>query len=506
MGVTRSYRRAKGFLSGIVSGDALRAKAMRGGAWLGSGSIAEQAARFARNMLLTRLLAPNAFGTMAIVLSSASVVNTLTDVGERAAIIQSPKGDQPAYLNASWWLGFGRNVLSYVVIFAIAPWVSHFYARPELSGLLRLALVSVLFNGAMSPRCVLVQREMKLGRWAAITNGGGICGVVVTVILCFFMRDVWALAIGYCSEDVSRFVLSYIICPGRPRLRIDWKAAKELLTFSRGVFGMAPLNLVISRADIFVLGRLYSLSVLGVYAMGVSLAVTPSVFITNMLGQTLLPAMSGIQQDTQRLNRILLEVTSWLVLMGVPATLFVTLSAPSMLRLAYGARYAAAAGPLSVAAAVVLLTVLNAPPTTVLFAKGLPGIHRQGVIVNAVIMLLAIYPASKLMGPTGAQIAALLAVVVGYLYQVIRLRVVTGLSLARYGSAFLGPLFASAVALAVVIGSHHLGLAVSPTANILVCTGSCLIASVVCASAHLRAREKQKSLYNQKTQEPAVVL
>jgi len=73
-------------------GDALRAKAMRGGAWLGMGSVAEQALRFARNMLLARILAPGAFGTMAIVLSSASLVDVLTDVGMTAGIIQSPRG------------------------------------------------------------------------------------------------------------------------------------------------------------------------------------------------------------------------------------------------------------------------------------------------------------------------------------------------------------------------------------------------------------------------------
>ena len=59
---------------------------MRGGAWLGSGSVAEQASRFARNMILTRLLAPSAFGTMAIVMSSSAIVGALTEVGVKQAV------------------------------------------------------------------------------------------------------------------------------------------------------------------------------------------------------------------------------------------------------------------------------------------------------------------------------------------------------------------------------------------------------------------------------------
>jgi O-antigen/teichoic acid export membrane protein len=499
----RTFGRTKAFIGGLVSRDALRARTMRGGAWLGIGSVAEQAARFARNMLLARILAPGAFGTMAIVISSASLVDMLTDVGMRAAIIQSPRGGEAGYLNASWWLGLGRAIFSYSIIFALAPWIAEFYGRPELSGLLRVALLSVLFNGAMSPHSALAQREMKLGRWAAITNGGGICGVILTVALSFYMRDVWALAIGYSGENAFRFLLSYALCPGSPSRHFDWTAARELLTFSRGILGLAPLNLIMSRADIFVLGRLFPLAALGLYTMAVALVTTPSVFCTNMLGQTLLPALSSVQEDTQRLNRILLEVTSWLLLLGMPAAVFISLSAPSLLRLAYGARYVTAAGPLSVASAVAFLTVLNSVPTIVLFAKGRPALHRHAVVVSAAAMLVAIYPASKFLGPVGGQIAALLAVAVGYLFQLILLRSVTGLNLFRYGSTFVLPALGSAAMLLIVLGSRRLGLAVKPGADIAVCAASCLIVYAMCASARLRASKRHNSLYSPKNPKSA---
>jgi O-antigen/teichoic acid export membrane protein len=104
-------------------GEGLRAKAIRGGAWLGSGSVAEQFSRFPRNMLLARILAPSAFGTMAIVLSFSSLVESLTEVGVRQAIIQNPRGGENAYLNTGWWMGMVRGIGVYAIIFAVAPWV-----------------------------------------------------------------------------------------------------------------------------------------------------------------------------------------------------------------------------------------------------------------------------------------------------------------------------------------------------------------------------------------------
>ena len=196
MNLSRTYHRAKVAINELMLSEGLRAKALCGGALLGSGSLAEQAVRFGRNMLLARLLAPGAFGMMAIVISSASLVDTLTDVGVKGAIIQNPRGDEDEYLNASWWLAMGRALCSYIFVFALAPWIARFYGHAELSSLLRVALLTIVFNGAMSPRSVLPQREMKFPRWIAISNGGGICGVVLTVVLSFFIRDVWALAIG----------------------------------------------------------------------------------------------------------------------------------------------------------------------------------------------------------------------------------------------------------------------------------------------------------------------
>src|SRR5580698_895475 len=183
MDLSRTYDRAKARLNDLLLSEGLRAKALFGGAWLGGASVAEQAVRFARNMVLARLLAPSAFGTMAIVLSSSSLVDTLTDVGVRGAIVQNPRGSEDSYLNAAGWLGMGRALGTYILIFAVAPWIADFYGRPELTCLLRVALLSTLLNAAMSPRSILPQREMKFARWVGISNGGGTCGVILTVVL-----------------------------------------------------------------------------------------------------------------------------------------------------------------------------------------------------------------------------------------------------------------------------------------------------------------------------------
>ena len=483
------HDRAKLAFDRLLLGGTLRAKAMRGGVFLGGGSVAEQASRFARNMVLTRLLVPGAFGAMAIVNASAAIVGTLTEVGLRAAVIQNPRGGEKAYLNASWWMGLGRAIGTYAIIFAIAPWVARFYGNSELSALLRVTLLGTLFDGAMSPRSILPQKEMKFARWIAISNGGAIGGVILTIVLAFVVRNVWALAIGACSENAFRCLLSYILCPGLPTLGWDRHVARDLYKFSRGVVGLSFLNLIFTRTDIFVLGKIISPTQLGLYTMGVALIQTPSVFLVGMLAQTLFPAFAHVQQNNDRVNRILVEVSSWLILLGLPVVVVIYLCGHSLLSIVYGARYVAAAGPLAFAAAVVFLNALNAAITCVFSGIGRPELHRRAVAASAVVMIIAIYPACKLLGMVGGQVAALLAIVVSYLLQVIRMRELTGLDLLHYGRAFVPAMLVSGGLLAVGLGAHFFGLATKPLANIAMSAGACVFAYALCVPAFLKIKQ-----------------
>jgi O-antigen/teichoic acid export membrane protein len=488
MDLVQTYKRGKAAVTDMLLGEALRAKAMRGGAWLGGGSVAEQATRFARNMILTRLLAPSAFGAMAIVMSSSSIVGALTEVGLKQALIQNPRGGEKEYLDAGWWMGMGRALTTYLMIFAMAPLVAHFYGYADLSALLRITLLGTLFDGAMSPRSTLAQKDMKFARWMVISNGGAICGVILTLVLSFLIRDVWALAIGFGSENLFRCILSYILYPGLPALKWKSHAVRELYGFSKQAFGLSLLNLIFNRTDIFVLGKLYSETQLGFYSMGVALVMTPSSFITNMLGQTLFPAFSKVQGDKARLNRILIEVSSWLILLGLPCVAVICLCGYSLLSIAYGSRYVAAAAPLAIAAAVVFLNILNAAITCVFTAVGRPGLHRRAVAASAIVMVVTIFPACKLLGIAGGQVAALLAIIVSYLIQVFRMRDLTGLDLPRYGRAFVPATLVTAGILAAGYGVHLLGLATSPVVTITLGAAACMIAYALCVPAFIRAR------------------
>jgi len=483
--VSLSGRLKKNWAS-ILQGESLKARVFRGGAWLGAGSFSEQVIRFGRNMILTRLLAPEAFGTMAVVLSACSVVQTIMDVGVREALIQNPKGSEDDYVGAAWWMAFGRGLSFWICVSAIAPFVAKFYGNPDLSPLFRVAALGLLFEGALSSRAYAAIREMKFRKWAIINHGGAIAGVVVTIVLSFLLRNVWALVLGYVAENVGRFTLSYMVCPYFPPRRLPLPAVRDLWKFSRQAFGLSLLNLIFARTDIFVLAKMFRPAEIGLYTMAIYLVQTPTSFVMNLLGQTLLPTFSRVQDDRARINRILIQVSSVLALVAMPGLFFLSFCGRSLLSIVYGSRYSEAAGPLMVASFVAVLNLLNGQITSVFFAKGHPQLHRRCVVIMAIAMIALIYPSIKAFGLVGGQLAALFAIGTGLLFQIARLRHMTQLDLSRYAKVILISGIVSAGIAVACLSTRSWAFISQPLPNIAIGIVGCIAAYLICGSVLFR--------------------
>lgn len=454
-------------LKSYLVGERLRSRAIAGGTWLAAGSLASQAFRLGRNIVLARLLAPQSFGAMAIVLSVGSMMDAFTEVGTREAVIQSPRGLNAEFLNAAWWFATIRGIASYALIFIFSPAVAEFYHDSELTRLIRVALLAIVFRGVMSPASFLSLRAMDFKRWAALQYGSAIVGSLLTVSLAFAFPSVWALCIGFAVEYAVLCFASYVWFPFLPKLPIKKGPLQDLWKFSRGVLGLSFLNLMYVRMDIFVLGKLISGQQLGIYSLVISSVQAASTFLLNYQGQILLPLFSQLQGDAERTNRVLAKGASILAILALPALIFAFFSGRTLLTLIYGSLYAVAFWPFVLAVGTIFFNVLNAQITTVFYAAGKPHLHRTCVLLMVLTMGALIYPASRHWGMVGAQAVALVTIIAGYAIQIGQLRRLDGFRLAvevkNLGLQLAGPLAVLAIAIAI---RNYIVLS-SPAQNLL---------------------------------------
>jgi PST family polysaccharide transporter len=305
------------------------------------------------------------------------------------------------------------------------------------------------------------------------------------------MRSAWTLVFGFCIESAVRSALSYFFCPYMPSLRLDGGAIRDILRFSRGLFGLSFLNLIFARADIFVLAKLYSPSDLGLYTVAIYLVQTPASFVMSVLSQTLMPAFAQTQTDSLRTNRMLIQVPSFLLMLGLPAVSFICLCGRSLLTLVYGGAYGTYAGAMAMASGVVLINLLNNQITSVFYSGGAPHLHRRAVAAMALTIVVAIYPLSEWLGPIGGQLARLIAVVVGYLLQIYRMTRLTGLDLKLYAKSFPTVILGSLTAGGIAVIASWFHLSTRPLATLSVGAIGCLAAYWVTWTLSFK---KQRSL------------
>src|SRR5262249_884554 len=105
---------------------------------------AQAAIKFGSSMILTRILRPEDYGVLTILMSIVFVIEMLADLGVQVFIIRDPNGDQSIYLNTAWTLRLARALLNTLALFILAPWIADaFYHAPSLG--LPLRVISLWF-------------------------------------------------------------------------------------------------------------------------------------------------------------------------------------------------------------------------------------------------------------------------------------------------------------------------------------------------------------------------
>ena len=323
----------------LIKGSGLRARSARGIAVLALGTSVEMALRLLRNMLLTRLLVPESFGLMALVMSATLAFQAFTEVGIKHSVIQNKRGDDPEYLNVAWWLQAVRAMGLFLFGFFGAPLVSAFYDNPELLRLLRVAFIAVLFNGFISPRAHVLERKLQFSRIVIVMQGGAFIAVLITIVLAIWLRSIWALVIGLVLEAAMKSILSYILCPFKPSFHMHGEHVRELLRFAKGMVGLSILTIITFQMDVIVLGKVVTAEWLGLYHMAVILSQYPAGLFIKIIYPLLLPVFSESQKDFQKINKMLLAATQVVTIFGLPFSLSLMLCSRVILSIVWGAKY-----------------------------------------------------------------------------------------------------------------------------------------------------------------------
>jgi O-antigen/teichoic acid export membrane protein len=304
-------------LKALLTGDSLRGRALASAGLTALRIGANQPLRLIGNLILTRLLMPEAFGLMALVTVIHGALDMATDVGLAQSVIRSEKGSDPHYLRVVWTVKILRNlgIMGIVLLLALglhllAPVLEgsqSVYADPQLPPVLAASSVLLLLGGLTAPSVLLAKRDLRMGRVIGYQLLSQVIGIVVTTVMCFVFRNVWGLVIGGIIQSLVWLVITHILIPG-PRMALAWdrEQTREMWKFGRWVMFSSIGEYLAASGDRLVMAALLTPQSFGLYAVAYLWVQAGQQVLTQIGGTVYLPVFSEIRRrNAARLTGVL---------------------------------------------------------------------------------------------------------------------------------------------------------------------------------------------------------
>lgn len=260
-----------------------------------------QAVSFLVSIVLARLLAPEDYGTIALVTVFTTILQVFVDSGLGTALIQKKDADDLDF-SSVFYFNLAACLVLYAGIFAAAPAIAAFYDDAALTPVVRALSLTVVVSGVRNIQQSYVSRHLLFKRFFFSTIGSTLASAVVGIAMAYAGFGVWALVGQSLSNVVTGTIILWATVPWRPRRMFSWQRLKGLLSFGWKLLVSSLLDTGYNNLRSLIIGKLYSSADLAYYNQGDKL---PNLVITNIntsIDSVLLPTMANEQDDPARVR------------------------------------------------------------------------------------------------------------------------------------------------------------------------------------------------------------
>lgn len=276
---------------------AIGERARRAVWWLSASSAVSAVLRLVSSLIMTRLLAPEVYGIVAVTQSLVFGLSMLSDVGLHHSLTRSDRAHRPDYLHAIWTLQVMRGLWISGIVTASgiglyllqqampAPLADTAYGHPDLPGVLCLVALSPIFDGLASIKAAMANRTMEVGRLSLLDLGVQTLTIVLGIALARLYPTVWVLVgMGTLGSALHCAGTHLLLTGPTSRWRYDGEVARETWHFGRWILASSGMAFVATQGDRLLLAGLTTPAVLGQFSIARNLAGMPGGLIQRLIG------------------------------------------------------------------------------------------------------------------------------------------------------------------------------------------------------------------------------
>lgn len=293
----------------------LRQRVLQSGSWTLAGYGVNQALRLGGNLILTRLLFPEAFGMMVIIQAVIYGVHMLTDVGVGPSIVQKDRGNDLIFLNTAWTIQIVRGLLIWLALCALALPLASIYDEPLLASMIPVVGLSAIINGFNSTNLHTAERNMELVRVTQIEISTYALGLLCTIFIAWLQQSVWSLVWGQLITVSLKMTASHVFLHGiKNQLAWERDALDHLIGFGRWILFSSALTFLSMEGARLLIGSMLDMRQLALFTLASTLSLMFWQAMQQMAGRVFFPAYSEIHRfNPENLKKVLFKVRLTLI-------------------------------------------------------------------------------------------------------------------------------------------------------------------------------------------------
>jgi len=271
--------------------------------WRFAERVGAQCVAFIVSIIIARMLAPEDYGTIALIAVFTNILAVFVDSGFGNALIQKKNADDIDF-STVFYFNIVMSIALYIVMFFAAPLIAKFYMRTELIPLIRVISLLLISYGIKNIQQAYVSKHMIFKRFFFSTLAGTIGAAAIGIIMAYMGFGVWALvAQGLFNTTVDTIIL-WITVKWRPKRVFSFERLKELFKFSWKLLISSLLDTAYAELRQLIIGKKYTEADLAFYNKGESF---PKLLVQNInasIDSVLLPTLSEEQDNTERVREM----------------------------------------------------------------------------------------------------------------------------------------------------------------------------------------------------------
>jgi len=289
-------------------------------------------------MVLARLLTPSDFGLVAMVLAVTAFAQQFRDLGLSQATIQR-ETITDAQISTLFWINAALGLALTLLTAAAAPLLARYYGDSRMIPITLTLSGTFLLSGLGVQHQALLRRRMRFGVLTAIDILSLAAGLIVAVLLAWRGAGWWALVWRQLIATAAATAGVWWACRWRPLAPRRGAGIRPMLAFGGNVTGYSVANYFARNLDRALLGRQVGSSALGLYSKAYQLILLPINMLTSPVTAVALPALSRLQHDPPRYRTYYQKGIAPLVTIGMPAVVFLFVTAADTIPLFLGRQW-----------------------------------------------------------------------------------------------------------------------------------------------------------------------